>query len=572
MPRAPLWLCLVAIVACGDVDPSGRPLVSDSPISVFDAPLPAPDAPTVSPDAPVAAPDAPCLDCPCVRAPLTMLATPRTSPPTAANTATTFDVALTNNDTASCPPSSFELRTRLLETGITLTPTNVTPSESGPLPGGATAHLTISAQATESFEGQRLSIPFDVSVSGSPNILAGDTVDLRVAEPPGCHVSVPRELMITDLSVVEDPVRTDFTAPAGDPRTGAWTFRRLVENMAPTPADAPAMVETLLATFATTQTLNSFQAAPRRLMELEILKTWRRLPGGALDLEAAPFRLLAIVNRFDLRSLDHGDAGEARFVFAFLGDGVIPVGATLIFEYKLPAASEADVLGWAEAFHALGALPLSEDYNVALQALTDRFAGRGARPSHPNGSAISAVRTNEIDFGEDGNWELREFGLSPTSGMLVPRPVELTPDASLNHSDTLARFVNANAGAILADQHTVPDLVEGQPFRAAASLNDGPIWSATGILDNEARHHFAVNTCNGCHAIETGTPFIHIGPRLKGLPSRLSGFLTGITVSDPITGEARTFNDIARRRADLGSIVCAQPAPAHLRQGITRVH
>ena len=85
----------------------------------------------------------------------------------------------------------------------------------------------------------------------------------------------------------------------------------------------------------------------------------------------------------------------------------------MIFEYKLPAATDADVLGWANAWHALGAMPFpSEEYNAALQAITDRFTGRGARPGHPNGNAINAVRTNEIDFGDNGVWQLREFELS----------------------------------------------------------------------------------------------------------------------------------------------------------------
>jgi hypothetical protein len=31
-----------------------------------------------------------------------------------------------------------------------------------------------------------------------------------------------------------------------------------------------------------------------------------------------------------------------------------PLQATIILEYKLPAATDQDVLGWAQAFHALG--------------------------------------------------------------------------------------------------------------------------------------------------------------------------------------------------------------------------
>ena len=55
----------------------------------------------------------------------------------------------------------------------------------------------------------------------------------------------------------------------------------------------------------------------------------------------------------------------------------------------------------------------------------------------------------------------------------------------------------------------------------------------------------------------------------------MSGFLTGTTVFDPDSGEARTFNDLARRRADLKAVACeGSPGakPVNLRRGISRVH
>ena len=103
-------------------------------------------------------------------------------------------------------------------------------------------------------------------------------------------------------------------------------------------------------------------------------------------------------------------------------------------------------------------------------------------------------------------------------------------------------------------------------------FNDLTTWFAPGV-DNEARHHFALNTCNGCHSLqETNVFFLQIEPRLSFQESPLSGFLRGTTVSDPVTGQLRTFNDLARRNADLKAIVCTSaPAPA-LRRGIARVH
>jgi hypothetical protein len=182
------------------------------------------------------------------------------------------------------------------------------------------------------------------------------------------------------------------------------------------------------------------------------------------------------------------------------------------------------------------------------------------------------VRTNEIQF--SFIWELREFRLSPSTGLLVPVPVALTPNVIFNFTNTLSAYIDANQAAIIDERHTVPELLDGQPFQAGAIFNDLGTWFAPGV-DPEARHHFALNTCNGCHSFdETRTSFLHVGPRFPGSEASLSDFLTGVTVNDPDTGQPRTFNDLGRRRADLHAIVCGDPAAAvtTLRKGISRVH
>ena len=103
----------------------------------------------------------------------------------------------------------------------------------------------------------------------------------------------------------------------------------------------------------------------------------------------------------------------------------------------------------------------------------------------------------------------------------------------------------------------MPEQFLGAPFLGGGVLNDAfTVWRAPGINNNEARFHFGLNTCNGCHSIETGTRFLQISPRFPGNEAFLAGFLTGITVPDPITRQPRTFNDLARRRADLTAQVC----------------
>jgi hypothetical protein len=268
-----------------------------------------------------------------------------------------------------------------------------------------------------------------------------------------------------------------------------------------------------------------------------------------------------------------------------LGPGQNPEQFTLIMEFKLQAKTQADVLDWANSWHALSTHPFpSEEYNAALEALALRFSGRNTAPGRVNGSSLGQLRTNEISLAP--RWELREFTLSPDTGFLSPSTVKLTPDLGSNGTSTLAQFVNANAPAIIADQHTVPEQFNGAPFLGGSVFNDLIAWTAPGILDNEARHHLSLNTCNGCHgSAETNTFFLHVAPRFPGSQAVLSGFLTGTSVSDPVSGQLRTFNDLSRRNADLKALVCtptptivklskAAPAlsPAFIAKGTGRVH
>jgi hypothetical protein len=511
----------------------------------------------------------------CVRPALpTVALSPSGTVSTPAGVPTSFDLALTNTNSAVCGAQVFDIA--LLPSGpLDLDPRPFVNHRSDPVPPGATGHFAISATpAAFVSPGTLLTFRAIVSEQGS-GFFTVITRDILVADPDPdlCVVDPPRELMITSTSVVDDPLRTRFLPGLPDPRNGVWTFKHLVENLAPSPAAAPAMVEAMLAGMATAQVINGFTVAARPSVQGLVLDSWPRTSDGALDLAGAPLRLQAIVNRFDLRNLAAGDAGEGRFVFAFERTG-LPLQATIILEYKLPAATPADVLGWANAFHDLGALPFGESYNAALQVVTQLFVARGARPGAPNGSAINAVRTNELTFGVNGLWELREFRLSAATGLLEPVPVELTPDRSFNNSPTLASFINTNQAAIIAEQHTVPPVFQGQPFQGGAIFNDLGAWFAPGV-DPEARHHFSLNTCNGCHsAQETGVPFLQISPRFPGAEAGLSGFLTGTTISDPLTGQPRVFNDLLRRRLDLEAVVCggSGAAPLTLGEGIRRVH
>ncbi|GIW73059.1 MAG: hypothetical protein KatS3mg102_2601 [Planctomycetota bacterium] len=400
-----------------------------------------------------------------------------------------------------------------------------------------------------------------------------------------------KELLITDLSVVEDPVRTRWprqvgpalpavarTAASGgeaaalrvplpaDPSAGKWTFGRLMMDMAG-PNDPAVFVERWLELWESPQQVNGFVAPARPLIRQRILDPWPRLPDGRLDLKRAPFRLLAIVNRIDLRqnpSYGAGNAGEGRFVFGALDPNGNPLQFTVIFEYKLPARSLADVKRWAERWHALGALDFGADYNRALEAITDAFAGRGVAPGRPNGSSIGQIRTNEIALGSP--WELREFVLDPRTGLLVQTTTKQSPDVSFNGTQALADFINDNEAAVLAGRHTVP------PSWLAAADPENFVWNARGIRNPDARHSFALNTCAGCHFAETGAGFTMVKPRQSGQPAQLAGFITGTTFPDPVTGQPRSFDDMQRRIDDLRRVLTARWTELAVESPRTAVH
>ena len=112
-----------------------------------------------------------------------------------------------------------------------------------------------------------------------------------------------------------------------------------------------------------------------------------------------------------------------------------------------------------------------------------------------------------------------------------------------------ADWINEHEAEVLAGTHVVPDVMLG-PAAPVTGL-----WAPTGVESPEARHRFALNTCSGCHQAETQTPFLHVANRAAGDAAELSGFLTGTTVEDPVSGAEHRFDDLDRRVVDLCNIV-----------------
>jgi hypothetical protein len=535
-------------------------------------------------------------DLACISQPSTLAVSPATSGPVPFDTTVHYDVVATDNDIGFCGPRDYQMFFGNVDSGIT------TSFDSGQfltgIQPGQVADFGVDVTGSDSADPGVHELPFtvfDFTQSGNNfnfEQLTGQlTYELTV--PSGCFVFTSRELMIKSTSVVDDPTRTfgqgatisgggeggiaeaggplfdATTGPdavanvgvdAGSPSLGVWTFGHLMREMAPTPEQAPAMTLQLFQHWLTNQTVNGFTVTARPLMQQDLLDVWPKTASGDLDLDNPPLTLQAIVNRVDVRNLANGSAGEGRFVFAVNGPAF--GNFTVIVEYVLPAQTQQDVLDWANRWHALSSLPFpSEAYNAALESITRRFADRGAAPGNVNGSALAELRTNEIALSNFSRWELRGFVLSPTTGFFDETTVKETPDLSFNGTTTLADFVNQNAAAIEAVvpgamAGTVPLQFEGQSFLAGSIFNDLIEWNAPGITDPNARFSQSLNTCNGCHGPETNTTFLMVNPRNPGSEATLSSFLTGTTVQDSFSGQTRTLNDLARRKADLTSLVC----------------
>lgn len=379
--------------------------------------------------------------------------------------------------------------------------------------------------------------------------------DCGFKTPP--DISIDKELMITDLSVVND-------ARAGGP-DGAWSFGHLIRAVAHDPETAGNLANTWLASWDEPHIVNGFELAARPSVRAALVQPWRTRDGASAaegwrpNLANAPFRLLAIVYRPDLGVIGRdgaiASAGEARFVFTAIDlshsaslDDAPPLPFTVILEYMLPARDRSDVQRWAELWHDLGWRPFGPAYNEALQQITERFAGTTAvRVAPPR------LRTND---GLALPWQLREFHFDSERRAFFNAPVSNTPHLSLTgHDAELSAHLNAHPG------EDIPERFLG----GSAEIPDaGFRWPPMTTANNVVRHGFAMLTCNGCHSAETGRKadsadghsvpagFRHLGGRTHDARATLSEFLTGnpAVVPDP-TGKLQFFCDLKLRQQAL---------------------
>jgi len=411
-------------------------------------------------------------------------------------------------------------------------------------------------------------------------------------------------LMITDLKVVNNERAVG---------NGKWSFGYLMRQLAneeQTGIHAEELAERWVAHWNKDLEIAGAKVTNRKDGMAKLLAGWPRKKDGKLDLDKAPFRLLAIVSRLDLRNnlilgaqrVGGGGAGEGRFVFCALNEKQEPLAFTVIFEYQIKKSDFEGVRHWAKQWYDLSSMELGGDaYLKALEALTEQFAGANNDPENPpNRSALAALRTNEIELDllagkSPPLWELREFRLaSHSGGYLEQVTAKQTPQLGFNNKLKLADFINAREKDILGMAHRTPvEFPPGEPFLDGASITPVNLfWNVTvdpkvpaTKINGDARHLFSLGTCSGCHAAEAfrkvenfmGDPvatvdqippmFTHVRPRMADKVAKLSPFLQGegkadFSLTDPAGQidangalKSRPFGDLRRRADDLYALV-----------------
>jgi len=392
-----------------------------------------------------------------------------------------------------------------------------------------------------------------------------ESVTTSRASPTPCDVSLDRfkELIVVDEAVLSDGRSLNATG-------GPWSFRHLMESMAPAGEDPGDFVRSWLEEWGRLATFNGYpldtDGSRAAKMNSLVLCPWMQSNAAnqcdatcshcaqqVLDLRAAPFRLIAIANRMDLRTslLASGPAGEGELVFALTTgpadvQGSAPGSMTLSFSYTLPDSAPGGghgVKGWAAAWHALGTPASGGDaYLSALQGVTDGFTARGLAPSKPNGSSLAQLRTNDSALAFTR--QLRDFRLGASDGELHVSSTDNTPAAALNGTSQLGDLLSANREKVLQHTWVVPAELLGGSSEAFVFH-----WAAPNV-ETATLSAFAQGTCNGCHSQNQPVDQIfHVSPFRSG-DDKLSPF-----VNNPdATGNG---DDLTVREASLKQALCA---------------
>jgi hypothetical protein len=472
---------------------------------------------------------------------------------------------------------------------------------------------------------KRKRTPFDFNAFNRGIPVIFDVSFISIIDATTLPAIRDKSLMIRDISVVEDVTRTydPCRTPKGN-ANGVWSFGHLITNMAngfSTPQQF--LVDWVDTKLFSAQTLASSGDATtnRNVSKAKLIRAWIRnsglpvpagsgIPAGwqtlALKAHEFPVRLLAIVNRLDLRGNSgyggFSNAGEGRFVFCFVDSNAScsngnngPGTMTFIFEYGIPLRNCASIKDYAQKWWDLRSEPFGNGFNAKLEVITKVFTAANANPSKPNKSALNHLRTN--DFLPRPNisthpWDIRDFEIDATTNKLkmihpAKEPMEAANafSAPINNTKiaSLAAFVNGlpMTPSNPSPPYEIPDTEKAMH----APMNVSPavryIWrsNTANPVDPFKRREFSLNTCSNCHKGETNTIFTHIKPRAINLPSALSGFMTGLGSDDNSsdndsnvlgaffvndTGptplpDRKEFNEALRRAKDLEKLIFGSP-------------
>jgi hypothetical protein len=369
-----------------------------------------------------------------------------------------------------------------------------------------------------------------------------------------CDAKIDRwkELLVIHRSVLLD------RRARNDVDDAPWSFRsRMVELAGGDETAAKDLAHVWLDQWRTVTSVGPDHApvTPRPGIASVLIDPWIAQSNGALT--SAPFRLIAIVNRPDLREHDDGcdgRAGELRFVYT----AVAPVERhalpmTVIFEVPYPATRSAR--GWIETWHALAALPFGSEYTTALAALTTEVT-----KSSPPASWV--VRTNEDAFGVASAlpWEMREFALRTDAyeaRRLVQVPIATTPRIELDRSPSLDAWLKQNEARVLDGTYVLPG---GFQAGAAPIANASFRWSSSSV-DQTALSALNKTTCNGCHGGErdgeTSLPFQHLAAPDQRANAYYSAATDGETqVSGWLDSRSRHDDELSRREDSMARALC----------------
>lgn len=339
-----------------------------------------------------------------------------------------------------------------------------------------------------------------------------------------CAVDSEKELIITSNKVVDNEAA----------KTGKLSFGYVMTQLAGSKEKGGLLAKSLFDNWSTRTVSftvpNTNSNAPDRVRVDSFLNAWKDLDESDKSIEEwipnldnAPFRLLAITNRIDLKDTINNSSGEGRFTYCIKPE-LFPNDPSaffnIIFEYNLPGRTSNDCGRWVNKWHSLSDTTLTNtEYINTLTSVTDSFLLM---------NDLNQLRTNDFIF--EKIWELREFKHNKDTNSFDPHFLSKTPDIRFDASIALSQEViqletelRSNLNYEFSDSLKAASAV---PRTAPANARNRPGFTWT-IPETSSNLEFmaSLNSCNGCHmghGDNAGLSFMHIRPRLESENVRIS--------------------------------------------------